>query len=140
MNSNINVLNVDLGDRSYPIYIGTGFAFTGKELTSHIKSKKALIVTNTVVGPLYSAAVRKNLELANIEVFEVVLPDGEEHKNMDVLMTIIDAAMDAKLDRKSSMIALGGGVVGDMTGFAAAIYQVTTRHDTINDSKFPKND
>jgi 3-dehydroquinate synthase len=63
------------------------------------------------------------LEQNGIEVFEVVLPDGEEYKTMDILMRIIDAAMDYKLDRKSSMIALGGGVIGDMCGFAASIYQ-----------------
>lgn len=118
-----NLLEVDLGDRSYPIYIGTGNLKLGEQLRAHVKSKKALIVTNTVVGPLYSSDVRKGLESAGVEVFEVTLPDGEEFKNMEVLMTIIDAAMDAKLDRKSTMIALGGGVVGDMTGFAAAIYQ-----------------
>jgi 3-dehydroquinate synthase len=67
--------------------------------------------------------VRESLEKAGVDVYEVVLPDGEEHKNMDVLMMIINKAMEAKLDRKSTMIALGGGVVGDMTGFAAAIYQ-----------------
>ena len=61
--------------------------------------------------------------MKDIETFEVVLPDGEEFKNMEVLMQIIDKAMEAKLDRKSTMIALGGGVIGDMTGFAAAIFQ-----------------
>lgn len=86
-------------------------------------SKKALIVTNTLVGPLYLDVVKKSLEKKGIQVHEIQIPDGEEFKNMDILMTIIDKAMDAKLDRKSTMIALGGGVVGDMTGFAAAIYQ-----------------
>lgn len=86
-------------------------------------SKKALIVTNTLVGPLYLDVVKKSLLKKGIQVYDIQIPDGEEHKNMDVLMTIIDKAMDAKLDRKSTMIALGGGVVGDMTGFAAAIYQ-----------------
>lgn len=118
-----DLLEVDLGDRSYPIYIESGNLKVGDQLRKHVKSKKALIVTNTKVGPLYSATVKEALEAAGVEVFEVVLPDGEEHKNMDVLMTIIDKAMEAKLDRKSTMIALGGGVVGDMTGFAAAIYQ-----------------
>ena len=117
------VVDVDLGDRSYPIYIGSGMLQEGDLIRKHISSKKALIVTNTKVGPLYSAQVRRALERdGKVEVFEVVLPDGEEFKTMDVLMKIIDAAMEAKLDRKSTMIALGGGVVGDMTGFAAAIY------------------
>jgi len=118
------VVDVDLGDRSYPIYIGRGMLADGELLRTHVKSKKVLIVTNTKVGPLYSAQVRRALEKdGKVEVFEVVLPDGEEYKTMDVLMKIIDAAMEARLDRKSTMIALGGGVVGDMTGFAAAIYQ-----------------
>lgn len=91
---------------------------------NHVVSKKALIVTNTRVGPLYSAQLRDSLLGAGVsEVVEVVLPDGEEFKRMDVLMKILDAAMEARLDRKSFMIALGGGVIGDMCGFAAAIYQ-----------------
>ena len=118
-----SVLNVDLGDRSYPIYIGTGMISSGEELRRHVTSKKALIVSNTKVAPLYSESVRKNLEAGGVEVLEVILPDGEEHKNMQVLMMIIDKAMEAKLDRKSTFVALGGGVIGDMTGFAAAVYQ-----------------
>ena len=120
---NSKTLDVDLGDRSYPIYIDSGTLVKGDLLRKHVKSKKALIVTNTIVGPLYSLTVRKSLEAAGIEVSEVVLPDGEEYKSMEYLMMIIDQAMKSKLDRKSTMIALGGGVVGDMTGFAAAIYQ-----------------
>jgi 3-dehydroquinate synthase len=118
-----STLNVELGDRSYPIYTGSSLLSSGDLLRQHVKSKKALIVTNTIVGPLYSSLVRKALEKSGVEVSEVILPDGEEYKTMDVLMNIIDAAMDAKLDRKSTMIALGGGVVGDMCGFAASIYQ-----------------
>jgi len=116
-------LNVDLGDRSYPIYIGTGLLDNGDEIRRHVTSKKALIVTNTKVGPLYLSKVKSALEADGIQVFEAILPDGEEYKNMEQLMKIIDAAMTAKLDRKSTFVALGGGVVGDMTGFAAAIYQ-----------------
>jgi len=116
-------LEVDLGDRSYPIYIGRSMLDTGDELRRHITSKKALVVTNTVVGPLYLTKLRAALEKGGVEVFEVVLPDGEEHKNMDVLMKVIDKAMEVKLDRKSTFVALGGGVVGDMCGFAAAIFQ-----------------
>lgn len=120
-----DTLNVNLGDRSYPIYIGTDLMGKGygRELRNHIKSKKTLIVTNTKVGPLHLAAVKESLEGSGTEIFEVVLPDGEEYKTMDVLMKIIDKAMEVKLDRKSTFIALGGGVVGDMTGFAAAVFQ-----------------
>jgi len=118
-----DIVDVDLGDRKYPIYIGQGLLKGGDELRKHVKSKKALIVTNTKVGPLYLQTVKKSLESAGIQVYEVILPDGEEYKTMDVLMMVMDACMDAKLDRKSTLIALGGGVIGDMTGFAAAIYQ-----------------
>jgi 3-dehydroquinate synthase len=118
-----DVVNVDLGDRSYPILIGQDLLTSPEKFKLHVTSKKALIVTNTLVGPLYADKVRLSLEASGVEVSQVTLPDGEEFKNMDVLMTIIDAAMAAKLDRKSTMIALGGGVVGDMCGFAAAIYQ-----------------
>lgn len=121
--SSPTVLNVDLGERSYPIYIGQDMLQTGEELRRHVTSKKALIVTNTKIGPLYSNMVRKQLEEGGIEVHEVILPDGEEYKNMDVLMMILDKAMNSKFDRKSTFVALGGGVVGDMTGFAAAIFQ-----------------
>jgi 3-dehydroquinate synthase len=116
-------LNVDLGERSYPIYIDSRTLITGELLRKHIKCKKALIVTNTLVGPLYLSIVKKSLEATGVEVFEVILPDGEEYKTMGYLMTIIDEAMKSKLDRRSVMIALGGGVIGDMTGFAAAIFQ-----------------
>lgn len=116
-------VRVDLGDRSYPIYIGSDLLGPGEQLQRHVRSKKALIVSNTLIGPLYSSAVRKALESSGVQVFEVQLPDGEEYKSMEHIMTIMDKALDAKLDRKSYMIALGGGVVGDMTGFAAAIYQ-----------------
>ena len=118
-----DTLNVDLGDRSYPIYIGQGLIKGGDELRRHVTSKKALIVTNTKVGPLYSGQVRAALEQAGVQVFEVVLPDGEEYKTVEVMMQVLDKAMDARLDRKSTIVALGGGVIGDTAGFAAAIYQ-----------------
>lgn len=118
-----DTVNVDLGDRSYPIYIKENLLADGAVLGKHVPSKKALIVTNTKVGPLYSHIVKKQLEAKGVEVYEVVLPDGEEYKTMESIMTVMDAAMEHKLDRKSVMIALGGGVIGDMCGFAAAIFQ-----------------
>ena len=117
-----HTFEVDLGDRSYPINIGSGLLHSD-ELAKSIMSKKALIVTNTLVGPMYASQVAKNLRRHGIEVHTVTLPDGEIHKNMEVLMTIINAAVAAKLDRSSTLVALGGGVVGDMCGFAASIYQ-----------------
>lgn len=125
VNDGISIVDVSLADRSYPIYIGRDILKSQSHslLNKHVNAKKALIVTNNIVGPLYAAEVSKQLQSNGIEVFEVSLPDGEEFKTIEYLNVIIDAAMDAKLDRKSILIALGGGVVGDMTGFAAAIYQ-----------------
>lgn len=108
--------------KSYPIYIGN--KLLGKDLLSRlVDSKKALVVTNTIVAPIYLDKVMHALRSKGIDVVQITLPDGEVHKNMDTLMSILDAAMQARLDRKSVMVALGGGVVGDMCGFAASIYQ-----------------
>ena len=109
-------LEVELDDRSYPIYIGKGLLESGEQLKKHIKSKKVLIVTNDKIAPFYLKTIRESLKNSGIEIFDVILPDGEIYKNMDILMKIIDAAMINKLDRKSMFIALGGGVIGDMTG------------------------
>lgn len=120
-----DVVHVDLGpDRSYPIYIGSDIINDGKLFLRHLDCKKVLIVTNDRVGPLYLDIIKQTLTLKpSLEVFEVILPDGEAFKTMESVLTVIDAAVVSKLDRKSCMIALGGGVIGDMTGFAAAIYQ-----------------
>jgi 3-dehydroquinate synthase len=114
-------LNVDLGDRSYPIYIGTGLLSQADLLTRHIPGNSALIVTNEKVAPLYLDTVKKHLKDIKHEV--VILPDGEKYKNLDVLNTIYDALLSNQFDRNTTLIALGGGVIGDITGFAAATYQ-----------------
>ena len=111
---------VNLGNRSYPIYIGSGLLNSKFILQQHT-SDKVLIVTNTKVGPLYLLTVRQCLESDSVQVNEVVLPDGEVHKTMDTMNHIINAALDIRLDRNSTIFALGGGVVGDMAGFAAAV-------------------
>ncbi len=110
-------LRVELGDRSYPIYINENFLQIKEQLQSHVGSKKVLIVTNTKVASLYLQKIKSLLQTStdspSTEIFEVILPDGEEYKNMDTLMAIVDAALEHKLDRHSVMIALGGGVVGE---------------------------
>ncbi|MFZ6746887.1 bifunctional shikimate kinase/3-dehydroquinate synthase AroKB [Undibacterium sp. JH2W] len=116
------VLNVDLGERSYPITIGTSLLSDGQFLQSKIKGKKTVIITNTVVAPLYLATLETALRTAGKEVLSVVLPDGEEQKNWASLMLIFDALLEHKCDRKTTLLALGGGVIGDMTGFAASAY------------------
>ncbi|MBC3907596.1 bifunctional shikimate kinase/3-dehydroquinate synthase AroKB [Undibacterium umbellatum] len=120
--STTTLLNVDLGERSYPIAIGTSLLSDSQFLQSKIKGKKTVIVTNTVVAPLYLAALEAALRAAGKEVLSVVLPDGEEQKNWTSLMLIFDALLEHKCDRKITLLALGGGVIGDMTGFAASAY------------------
>ena len=113
-------LNVDLGERSYPIYIGSVLK-QGQLLAQHIKSKQVCVVSNTTVAPLYMKAIRDSLP--NHSVIVVTLPDGEEHKDLITLNAIFDALLENRHNRTTTLIALGGGVVGDMTGFAAACYQ-----------------
>lgn len=119
----LKTVTVDLDQRSYPIYIGTGILDSGDLLRKHVTSKKALVITNDRVGPLYLEQTVKILEAGGVEVETVVLPDGEEFKSLEVLTKILDKALETRLDRKTTFVALGGGVIGDMVGFAAAIYQ-----------------
>ena len=116
-------LNVDLGDRSYPIAIGRGLLDDAALLERHIgASGKVAIVTNTTVAPLYLDKVAAPLRAAGREVLPIVLPDGEEYKTFDSLNLVFDALLANKCDRKTTLVALGGGVIGDLTGFAAASY------------------
>eukprot|EP00903_Cladosiphon_okamuranus_P012199 g11442.t1 len=119
----LKTVTVELEDRSYPIYIGEGILESGDLLRRHVTSRKALVITNDKVGPLYLAQTVKVLEAGGVEVETVVLPDGEEFKSLEILTKILDKALSARLDRKTTFVALGGGVIGDMVGFAAAIYQ-----------------
>ncbi len=123
MNEQTNILlNVDLGERSYPISIGQGLLDEPDLLVRHVNGRKVAIVTNTTVAPLYLERVRAPLLAAGKEVIAVVLEDGEEYKNWASLMQIFDALLANKCDRKTTLVALGGGVIGDLTGFAAASY------------------
>ena len=115
-------LDVDLGDRSYPISIGPSLLDDSALIARHVHGPRAAIVTNTVVAPLYLERLTRALVAAGKQVTPIVLPDGEEEKNWSSLMLIFDALLAEKCDRKTTLIALGGGVVGDMTGFAAATY------------------
>lgn len=117
-----NTLHVDLGARSYPITIGQSLLGDSALLAEHVAGSRVAIVTNTVVAPLYLAQVSKSLQAAGKQVTEIVLPDGEEEKNWVNLMKVFDVLLAEKCDRKTTLIALGGGVIGDMTGFAAAAY------------------
>jgi shikimate kinase/3-dehydroquinate synthase len=115
-------LNVDLGERSYPIAIGPGVIDDGALLARQVGGRKVAIVTNTTVAPLYLEKIAAPLRAAGREVVEIILPDGEEHKNWASLMLVFDALLANKCDRKTTLVALGGGVIGDLTGYAAASY------------------
>ncbi|MNR82783.1 3-dehydroquinate synthase [compost metagenome] len=122
LSSNSNTLQVDLGARSYPITIGQSLLGDSALLAAHVAGSRVAIVTNTVVAPLYLEQVSQSLKAAGKQVTEIVLPDGEEEKNWANLMKVFDVLLAEKCDRKTTLIALGGGVIGDMTGFAAAAY------------------
>ena len=118
-----STLTVDLGDRSYPIYIGTELLDQADLISRHIHGGSAVIVTNTKVAPLYLEKITASLDKTGIRHNQLILNDGEQFKNMDAVLSIIDTLLDHKHDRRSTVIALGGGVVGDIAGFAASIYQ-----------------
>jgi 3-dehydroquinate synthase len=115
-------LNVELGERSYPIFIGQSLLTNGDLFKPHIVGKRVAIVTNTTVGPLYLGQLAQTLTALGKQVTTIVLPDGEEEKNWASLMRIFDVLLGEKCDRKTTLVALGGGVIGDMTGFAAAAF------------------
>ena len=116
-------LTVNLANRSYPIHIGPGLLTQGKLLAQHLPQPKAVIITNTVVAPLYLDALQTALARERVEVHSIVLPDGEAHKNWQTLNQVFDTLMSLRAERKTTLIALGGGVIGDLAGFAAAVYQ-----------------
>ncbi|WP_151671301.1 3-dehydroquinate synthase [Nitrincola schmidtii] len=116
----MQTLTVDLGDRSYPITIGTG-VLRQEFIAPYIRSKQVMLVTNETVAPLYRNTVYEALQ--GFQVDEVVLPDGEAYKDLTHLNLIFDQLLHKRHNRTTTLIALGGGVVGDMTGFAAACYQ-----------------
>lgn len=114
-------LIVNLGDRSYPIFIGSNLLEQKDILLPYIPGKGVLIVSNEIVAPLYLDKIKSLLPDKHVE--SIILPDGEQYKNLETLNTIFDALLSHRMDRNTTIIALGGGVVGDMAGFAAASYQ-----------------
>lgn len=117
----MNTLNVDLGDRSYPIFIGAGILKNPALIQPYIKGKTTAVVSNTTVAPLYLEPIHKFT--SDYKNTDVVLPDGEAFKTMETLGQVHTEMLTARCDRKTTLIALGGGVVGDISGFAAATYQ-----------------
>lgn len=118
----METVHIDLGERSYPIVIAEGLLAQSSTWQALPKAAAALVVTNDVVAPLYLSALKQALSGQYAQVHEVVLPDGEAHKDWQTLNLIFDALLQHGCDRKTVLFALGGGVVGDMTGFAAASY------------------
>lgn len=119
----METLNVALGERAYPIRIGRGILGQCELLLPYLRQRKVAVVTNTTIAPLYLAAVAVPLRASGVEVIEIILPDGEQYKDWQNLNTIFDSLLERRCERATTLIALGGGVVGDMTGFAAACYQ-----------------
>jgi len=118
----VETVHIHLGDRSYPILIGAGLLSAPSTWADMPKGSSALIVTNTTVAPLYAGAVQAALAPHFAQVHVLALPDGEAHKGWEALNQIFDLLLAQACDRRTVLVALGGGVVGDMTGFAAACY------------------
>jgi 3-dehydroquinate synthase len=117
----MKTLQVDLGARSYPIYIGQALLGKKKWVTPYVKGQQVLVVTNETIAPLYLDKVLK--AFSDYQTAEVILPDGEEYKTLERLNPIFERLLTQRFDRQTTLVALGGGVVGDMVGFAAACYQ-----------------
>jgi len=119
----MTTLNLELGERSYPIYIDAGSLDLEALLSQHIPNQTVMLVSNETVAPLYLERVTRHLDARGYKYASCILPDGEEHKSLGVLNQIFTALLENKFGRDVCLIALGGGVVGDMCGFAAAAYQ-----------------
>lgn len=119
----MQTLNVALGERSYPIHIGEGLLGDATLILPVLRTRRVMIVTNETVGPLYLAPLADNLTAAGIQVASVSLPDGEMYKDWKTLVQVFDALLESRCERSTTLLALGGGVIGDMGGFAAATYQ-----------------
>lgn len=117
----MQTLNLDLGERRYPIYIGRGLLAQGELLKRHVSGSRVAVISNETVAPLYLDALMP--ALSGFQPVKIILPDGESYKTLEVLNRIFTALLEARCDRLTTLIALGGGVIGDMAGFAAATYQ-----------------
>jgi 3-dehydroquinate synthase len=122
------VLNVELGERRYPIHIGAGLLERAELFAPHVGGRRAAIITNETVAPLYAQRLEATLAAAGARCQRIVLADGEAAKVWTTLDAIYAALLSAQADRKTVLVALGGGVVGDLAGFAAATYQRGIAH------------
>lgn len=118
----MQTLKVELANRSYPIHIGRNLIADAGLILPYLKRKHVAIVTNTTVAPLYLDQLSQPLQAAGVTVLPIVLPDGEAYKNAATLNTMYDVLLQNRCERNTTLIALGGGVIGDLTGYAAATY------------------
>jgi 3-dehydroquinate synthase len=119
----MRTLEVDLEDRSYPIHIGAGLLAQPGLIASKLPQKRVAVITNETVAPLYLERLSASLTAAGVSVVQIVIPDGEAYKTWQTLNTLFDALLENRCERRTAIVALGGGVVGDLAGFAAAVYQ-----------------
>ncbi len=117
----MKTIEVALGERAYPIHIGEGLLLRADLISPHVAGAQVMVVTNEVLAPLYLDALMSSL--SDFDSHSLVLPDGEASKSLEVLNSIFDALLERRFARDATLVALGGGVVGDITGFAAACYQ-----------------
>lgn len=118
----MQTLTVALNDRSYPVHIGAGLLHQVDLIAANLSQSRVAVITNTTIAPLYLATLTSSLNSGGIEVVSIVLPDGEAYKNWETLNRIFDSLLANRCERKTALIALGGGVIGDLAGFAAAVY------------------
>jgi 3-dehydroquinate synthase len=119
----MQTLSLALGERSYPIHVGAGLLRRADLIVPVLARKSVAVVTNSTVAPLYLEQLAGGLAREGVEVVRIVLPDGEEHKDWRALSAIFDALLKNGCGRDTTLVALGGGVIGDLAGFAAATYQ-----------------
>ena len=118
----MQTLKVEITGKSYPIHIGKNLITNAGLITPHLKRQHVAIITNSTVAPLYLSQLSQALQSAGVKVIPVILPDGEAYKNSETLNVIYDILLQNRCERSTTLIALGGGVIGDLTGFAAATY------------------
>jgi len=119
----MQTVRIALGARTYPIHVGSGLLVRADLVAPVLPHRRAAIVTNDTVAPLYLEPLAAALGAARIESVRIVVPDGEDHKSWQTLNTVFDALVRERCDRQTAIVALGGGVIGDLAGFAAATYQ-----------------
>jgi 3-dehydroquinate synthase len=119
----MQTLSVALGERSYPVHVGAGLLGRADLVVPLLARKSVAVVTNTTVAPLFLVQFAAVLAHEGVEVVRIVLPDGEDHKDWQTLNTVFDALLENRCGRDTTLVALGGGVIGDLVGFAAATYQ-----------------